>query len=66
MLVGSAILGACVSKHFSDVKTAIQSMGGMADVVLPNQDIKSFHDKKYKVFLRMFQDQLHYRNIMDN
>ncbi|XP_023934603.2 FGGY carbohydrate kinase domain-containing protein [Bicyclus anynana] len=64
VLVGSAILGACASRYFNSVQTAIQSMGGTADVVHANPSVKSFHDKKYEVFLKMFQDQILYRNIM--
>lgn len=66
VLVGSAILGACASQYFNNVQDAIQNMGGIADVIPSNPNIKSFHDKKYRVFLRMFQDQLKYRNIMNH
>ncbi|XP_039746729.1 FGGY carbohydrate kinase domain-containing protein [Pararge aegeria] len=66
VLVGSAILGACASRYFNSVEAAIQSMGGKADVVHANPNVKSFHDKKYDVFLKMFQDQISYRNIMNS
>ncbi|XP_026757944.2 FGGY carbohydrate kinase domain-containing protein [Galleria mellonella] len=65
VLVGSAILGACASLYFNTVKDAIENMGGTAEVIHPNLNIKTFHDKKYAVFLQMFQDQLKYRTIMD-
>lgn len=65
VLLGSAILGACASQYFNNVQAAIESMGGNADVVPPNLNTKAFHDKKYKVFLRMFQDQLKYKAIMN-
>lgn len=64
VLVGSAILGACVSNHFNSVHAAVQSMGGIAKVIYPNSKIKSYHDRKYEVFLNMYQDQLKYREIM--
>ncbi|XP_061712566.1 FGGY carbohydrate kinase domain-containing protein [Cydia pomonella] len=64
VLVGAAILGACASKYFKNMEEAIQNMGGKADVIKPNLNIKSFHDKKYSVFLKMFQDQLVYRSLM--
>lgn len=66
VLVGSAILGACASQHFGDVRDAIQHMGGTADVIKPNENTKIFHDKKYKIFLEMFQDQLKYKSIMNS
>lgn len=40
-------------------------MGGHGKVVWPNMDIVEFHNKKYKVFLKMLEDQLKYREIMD-
>ncbi|XP_059056974.1 FGGY carbohydrate kinase domain-containing protein [Achroia grisella] len=65
VLVGSAILGACASSYFNNIEDAIQNMGGEAEVIHPNLNIKSFHNKKYLVFLQMFQDQLKYRTIMN-
>ncbi|CAH0692211.1 unnamed protein product [Chilo suppressalis] len=64
VLVGSAILGACASQHFNGVAGAIEKMGGTAEVIQPNHNIKGYHDKKYKVFLKMFQDQLKYKSLM--
>ncbi|XP_072943773.1 FGGY carbohydrate kinase domain-containing protein [Epargyreus clarus] len=65
VLLGSAILGACASKHFNSIEAAVKNMGGSAEVVKPNLNNKAFHDKKYRVFLRMLQDQLKYRAIMN-
>lgn len=65
VLVGSAILGACASGHFKSMEEAIKNMGGLAEVIRPNVNIKLFHDKKYSVFLKMFQDQLLYRSLMN-
>ncbi|RVE44431.1 hypothetical protein evm_010908 [Chilo suppressalis] len=64
VLVGSAILGACASQHFNGVAGAIEKMGGTAEVIQPNHNIKDYHDKKYMVFLKMFQDQLKYKSLM--
>lgn len=64
VLVGSAILGACASQYFNNVQDAIENMGGTADIIRPNINTQAFHEKKYKVFLRMFQDQLRYKTIM--
>ncbi|KAL4711961.1 hypothetical protein ACJJTC_011268 [Scirpophaga incertulas] len=64
VLVGSAILGACASQYFNNTTDAIQNMGGKAQVIKPNTEIKLYHDKKYNVFLRMFQDQIKYKAVM--
>ncbi|PZC84646.1 FGGY carbohydrate kinase domain-containing protein [Helicoverpa armigera] len=66
VLVGSAILGACASKYFQNVQDAVANMGGTADVIQPVPSTKGYHDKKYRVFLRMFQDQLKYKTIMSS
>lgn len=64
VLVGAAILGACASQYFNNVQDAILNMGGSADVIQPSVDVGSYHNKKYKVFLKMFQDQLQYKCMM--
>lgn len=64
VLVGAAILGACASQYFVNINEAMRVMGGTADVIRPNTNIKSFHDKKYRVFLKMLDDQLNYRVLM--
>lgn len=64
VLLGSAILGACAANHFDSMESAIKSMGGRGTVVKPNKEITEFHNKKYKVFLKMLDDQLAYRKMM--
>lgn len=65
VLLGSAILGACAAKYFPDMTTAIKSMGGKGKVVSPNPSVIEYHNRKYKVFLAMYDHQLQYRNIMN-
>ncbi|XP_074025444.1 FGGY carbohydrate kinase domain-containing protein [Leptinotarsa decemlineata] len=65
VLLGAAILGACGAGHFRDMKTAVQTMGGKGKVVEPNKDVIDYHDKKYEVFLKMYEHQQHYRKIMN-
>lgn len=65
VLVGAAILGACASQYFNGVKDAISRMGGTAEVIQPNPALKEYHEIKYRVFMRMFQDQVKYRTIMN-
>lgn len=66
VLVGSAILGACASQYFPNIQDAIHNMGGTADVIQPDSNTKLYHDKKYRIFLKMYQDQLEYRSIMNS
>ncbi|XP_044755227.1 FGGY carbohydrate kinase domain-containing protein [Coccinella septempunctata] len=65
VLLGSAILAASAAGYFGDMKAAIRRMGGSGTVIHPNIDLANFHDKKYKVFLKMYKDQMEYRRIMD-
>ncbi|CAH0554551.1 unnamed protein product [Brassicogethes aeneus] len=64
VLLGAAILGACAANHFDSVTKAIQSMGGKGKVVFPDKNVVEYHNKKYKVYLKMYEDQLVYRNMM--
>ncbi|XP_044271112.1 FGGY carbohydrate kinase domain-containing protein [Tribolium madens] len=65
VLLGSAILGACAAKYFPDMSTAIKSMGGNGKVVSPNSSVTDYHNKKYKVFLAMYEHQVQYKTIMN-
>ncbi|KAF5273879.1 hypothetical protein FQA39_LY00994 [Lamprigera yunnana] len=64
VLLGAAILGACAAKYFKDITSAIRSMAGNGTVIKPNKETVEYHNKKYKVFLKMLQDQLKYREMM--
>jgi FGGY-family pentulose kinase len=70
VLLGSAILGASNYKEneklpFDDL---IRKFGKSNSVSLlePNDSLKKFHEKKYQVYLRMLEDQLEYRRIMQD
>lgn len=64
VLLGSAILGAVAANHFDTLEHAIQSMGGNGKAVFPDQNIIDFHDRKYRVFLEMYNDQIKYRKLI--
>ncbi|CAB0036765.1 unnamed protein product [Trichogramma brassicae] len=64
VLLGSAILGACAAQTFSSVNDAIKKMGGSAIVVHPTPETFSYHEKKYRVFKKMVDDQNQYKEYM--
>lgn len=64
VLLGAAILGANAAKVFPDLESAVRAMAGKGHAIKPNAQLKEYHDRKYKVFLRMLNDQLAYREIM--
>lgn len=65
VLLGASILGACAANYFPNMETAINVMGGKGDIVYPNKNDLDYHEKKYRVFLKMYEDQLCYNDIMN-
>ncbi|XP_040264004.1 FGGY carbohydrate kinase domain-containing protein isoform X2 [Bufo bufo] len=65
VLVGAAILGACASGDFTSIGEAMQKMAKVGKIVLPNPEHKRFYEKKYQVFLKLYDHQKEYQAIMD-
>nr|XP_056700212.1 FGGY carbohydrate kinase domain-containing protein isoform X1 [Euleptes europaea] len=66
VLMGAAILGACASKDFTSLQDAMEKMGRVGKIVLPNHKDKRFYDKKYQVFLKLVEHQQQYKTIMQS
>jgi len=65
VLLGSAILGAVASGRFPSVIDAMGAMNRVGSVIDPSpRDVLAFHDAKYRVFLRMYDDFMAYRETM--
>ena len=64
VLLGSAILGATAAGDQPNVLAAMGAMSHAGTVVEPNGSLRSFHDRKYRVFQAMYQHQLEYRAAM--
>ena len=64
VLLGSAVLGAWAAGYFEDTSTAIKTMAGSGTVIIPNGDIREYHNKKYRVFLKMLEHQKEYKTLM--
>ena len=65
VLLGDAILAATAAGTYETVEQAIENMSAMDKVIEPDEETKAFHDKKYQVFLRMYDDQIAYNAIME-
>jgi FGGY-family pentulose kinase len=68
VLLGAAILGAVASGDppFHDVLAAMGAMSRVGRVVEPaGGDVARYFDAKYRVFHRMHEDQLAYRELME-
>jgi ribulose kinase len=65
VLLGSAILGATAAGAFASIREAMRTMSTAGEVIAPaGADTKEYHNRKYRVFQRMFADQMAYRNLM--
>lgn len=65
VLLGAAVLGAVASGFEPNVFRAITKMNRAGATVLPGDArVREFHDRKHRVFQRMYDDQIAYRNIM--
>ncbi len=66
VLLGAAILGAVASGDRASVLDAMATMTAAGRVVEPTGDLARYHDAKHRVFLRMHDDQLAYRETMSS
>mmetsp|Transcript_8407 Transcript_8407/g.15582 ORF Transcript_8407/g.15582 Transcript_8407/m.15582 type:complete len:272 (-) Transcript_8407:183-998(-) len=66
VLIGAATAGACASGIFADLEEAMKAMNHAGRVVSPNSDpaMVLYHERKFQVFLRMYQDHISYKDIM--
>lgn len=66
VLVGAAMLGACAAKVYPTLEEASTAMGGTGTILKPKKVAVDYHNRKYKVFLKMLSDQCAYKDIMNS
>ena len=65
VLLGSAILGAVASGDHASVLSAMASMSAASRTIEPaGGEVAAYHDRKHRVFERMYDDQMAYRTLM--
>ncbi|XP_040161665.1 FGGY carbohydrate kinase domain-containing protein [Anopheles arabiensis] len=66
VLLGSAMMGAYAAGLYDSLELAASGMGGSAVVVKPDlrDSTRDYHERKYRVFQRMYLDQRGYERIM--
>ncbi len=65
VLLGSAILGAVASGTFPSIMDAMEAMSVAAELIEPaGGAIAEFHEKKHRIFHRMYEDQLAYERLL--
>jgi ribulose kinase len=65
VLLGSAILAASAAGLFPSAVDAMRAMSVIGEKISPRTDMKSYYDKKYKIFLEMYEDQMKYKKIIE-
>ncbi len=65
VLLGSAILAATASKIYPTIQEAMSTMSEIGRTIAARQEMKSYHDLKYRVFLEMYKDQIKYEEMMN-
>jgi FGGY-family pentulose kinase len=67
VLLGSAVLGAVASGDFPTIMEAMAAMESPGEVIRPEAGaIRDYHEKKYRVFHRMYEDFMTYRELMQS
>jgi FGGY-family pentulose kinase len=66
VLLGSAILGAVAAKAYPTILEAMSAMTAVASSIQPNTQTADYHRKKYRVYHRMYEDQVAYREMMSS
>mmetsp|Transcript_10718 Transcript_10718/g.21538 ORF Transcript_10718/g.21538 Transcript_10718/m.21538 type:complete len:568 (-) Transcript_10718:1041-2744(-) len=64
VLLGSSILAATAAGRFADLTEAMLAMSSVGRLIHPQQSNREFHERKYRVFLRMYQHFMEIRQIM--
>ncbi|RJX73628.1 ribulokinase [Vibrio sinensis] len=65
VLLGSAMLGSVAANFYSDIPDAMNAMSRISKSVMPQAErIKHFYDAKYKIFHKMYQDDVEYKKWM--
>ena len=64
VLLGSAMLGAVASGAFTSLSDASKAMVKTGETIRPDKKTRTFHDKKYRGFLEMYEDQMKYKAMM--
>ena len=64
VLVGAGVLGAVASGNYSSILVAMEVFNKAGNIIQPDFSTKEYHAAKYKIFLKMYQDQQDYKETM--
>ncbi len=66
VLLGAAMLGAVASGACPTLEEAMGAMSRPGQIIAPDLRTRGYHAAKYRVFHRLYQDQLAYRSLMED
>lgn len=66
VLLGSAVLASVAAGDYSSVKEAMSAMNHQGEIIKPNEntDVVEYHNSKYRVFHKMYEDERSYHELM--
>ena len=64
VLLGAAMLGAVAAGAVNNIEQAMSAMSKPGIIIEPQKDTVRFHKAKYKVFQRLYDDQIAYQSMM--
>lgn len=65
VILGSAMLGAVASGKHETLESAMSAMSRPGKIIEPNQSLAEYHDRKYAVFHKLYEDQRSYESLME-
>lgn len=64
VLLGAAMLGAVAAGQVRTLEEGMSSMSSPGRMIEPDHQTSAYHDAKYRVFHRLYDDQMAYRDMM--
>lgn len=65
VLLGAAILGAVSTGEYEDIYAAMKNMSKFGKKIYANNSLKEYHEKKFRIFKKMYEDHKSYADIMN-
>ncbi|WP_363322976.1 FGGY-family carbohydrate kinase [uncultured Brachyspira sp.] len=66
VVFGSAVLAAIASGEYKNYEEALLNMSKKGECIEPDKSMKKYFDKKYEIYLKMYQDKIKYEKIMSS
>ncbi|TRY57763.1 hypothetical protein DNTS_012031 [Danionella cerebrum] len=66
VLLGAAVIGACASMDCASTEEAMRRMSRAGEVIRPNPELQSFYERKFRVFLRLYELQKECVGLMED